>query len=175
MWKELKTERLVIRQLIATDFNSFHKINSDPKVMEFIKNGKPKTEEENQEEFKKIIKAYTIKKELGYWGIMESTSKKIIGIASLKAGRHSENLELGYKFMSTSWGKGFATETTKALLDYGFFELNQDELTALTYIENKKSIHVLEKVGMKFTKQLIHNNRKSNLYTIQKSDFIILK
>ena len=44
MWKELKTERLVIRQLIATDFNSFHKINSDPKVMEFIKNGKQKTE-----------------------------------------------------------------------------------------------------------------------------------
>lgn len=175
MWKDLKTKRLSIQQLTENDFEAFHAINSNPEVMKFIKNGKPKTEKENQDEFKKIRENYKKCHELGYWGIVESISKKIIGIASLKAGKHSKNLELGYKFNSNSWGKGFATEATIALLNYGFFKLNQEELAALTYIDNKKSIHVLEKVGMLFKTHVIHNDKKCNFYTIAKKDFIILK
>lgn len=48
------------------------------------------------------------------------------------------------------WNKGYATEASKAWLDYGFNQMNIKEMNAYTHAENGASNHVLQKVGFNF-------------------------
>ena len=56
--------------------------------------------------------------------------------------------EIYYKLSPVHWGKGYATEVSKALIKSGFehFELHKVEAGVAT--ENLASIKVLEKSGM---------------------------
>jgi [ribosomal protein S5]-alanine N-acetyltransferase len=67
-----------------------------------------------------------------------------------EANGHSNFYELGYRFMQKYWGKGYATEAAKAMIDYGFNEMGLTEIYAMTDIDNKASRHVLEKCGMSY-------------------------
>ncbi len=49
---------------------------------------------------------------------------------------------------SKHWGKGFATEGAKAVLDYAFRELNIPEIVSFTAAGNAKSIRVMQKIGL---------------------------
>jgi len=60
-----------------------------------------------------------------------------IGWAGLKyfrepLNKHVNFYELGYRFKRKHWGKGFATEASTAILDYGFKNLNADKIYAIT-------------------------------------------
>ncbi len=56
---------------------------------------------------------------------------------------------IGYFLDRDFWGHGYATEVAKALLDYGFKQLDLNRIWAWCDVENSASIHVLEKIGMK--------------------------
>jgi RimJ/RimL family protein N-acetyltransferase len=56
--------------------------------------------------------------------------------------------EFYYKFFPEFWGKGFATETAKALINFGFTKYNLHRIEAGVATKNKASIRVLEKAGM---------------------------
>lgn len=59
-----------------------------------------------------------------------------------------ELLNLGYRFAVTAWGQGYATELSRAALEYGFDELNVPQVFALVRPAHVASIRVLEKIGM---------------------------
>lgn len=58
-------------------------------------------------------------------------------------------VEIGWRLGSQYWGNGYATEGAKACLEYGFKICNLKEIIALTVPDNKRSIHLMEKLGMK--------------------------
>lgn len=62
---------------------------------------------------------------------------------------HLNYYDVGYRFIKRFWGKGYASETAKASVDYGFNQLNQTFLYAMADAKNQASIHVLEKSGFK--------------------------
>jgi [ribosomal protein S5]-alanine N-acetyltransferase len=47
-----------------------------------------------------------------------------------------------------AWGKGYATESCKAIVDYGFATLHLNRIEASVDPENMASVAVLEKLGM---------------------------
>ena len=57
--------------------------------------------------------------------------------------------EVWYKLLPEAWGKGYATEATKAVIDFGFDELNLHRIEAGCAVANVSSYRVLEKAGMK--------------------------
>jgi RimJ/RimL family protein N-acetyltransferase len=75
---------------------------------------------------------------------------EIIGFGGIDARKYLavERLNLGYRFGTQAWGKGFATELSQASLDYAFAELNVLEVFAVVRPHHQASIRVLEKVGM---------------------------
>jgi ribosomal-protein-alanine N-acetyltransferase len=55
---------------------------------------------------------------------------------------------IGYVFNRNFWGRGYATETAKALLKFGFNQLNLHRIFATCDPANIASAHVLEKISM---------------------------
>jgi ribosomal-protein-alanine N-acetyltransferase len=72
-----------------------------------------------------------------------------IGIGSLipQKGEHRINAEIGYWIGEPYWGKGYATEAVKLLVEYAFGELGLLRIYAFIYGYNAASMRVLEKVG----------------------------
>ncbi|MGO1372557.1 MAG: GNAT family N-acetyltransferase [Senegalia sp. (in: firmicutes)] len=104
-----------------------------------------------------MIKPFKIKK-----------TKKEINISS------PTNAEgwLGYCFNKNYWGKGYGTETERALVKYGFNKLNLHRIYATCDPENIGSLNILKKIGMKKEGHLIENKwqkgkwRDSYVYAI---------
>lgn len=88
----------------------------------------------------------------GLYLVKETVSNVSIGICGLKK-RETLNIpDLGYAFLNQYWGKGYATEAGRAVLDYAQKELNIPRIAAITHPENKGSIKVLTKLGFQFKK-----------------------
>ena len=81
-----------------------------------------------------------------------------------------EKLNLGYRFASQAWGKGYATEFTKKAIDVGLNQDNKEEIFAIVRPSNIASVKVLEKAGMVQIGTLndVPGQPESLVYRIQK-------
>ena len=61
-------------------------------------------------------------------------------------------LELGYRLHRSAWGKGYATEGSRALVDLAFRELGADLVIADTMAVNTASRRVMEKSGLRYVR-----------------------
>jgi [ribosomal protein S5]-alanine N-acetyltransferase len=74
--------------------------------------------------------------------------EQTIGTVSLRIHRRDGRAELGYWLRVASWGRGYATEATIALISWGF-EMGLSKIYSRVMADNVSSIRVLEKIGMK--------------------------
>ena len=85
----------------------------------------------------------------GRWIVELKESNEILGWCGLK--KHEDgSVDIGYRFYRKDWGKGYATESAKACLRYGFEVLKLNEVIGNSALENKQSIRVFDKLGMSF-------------------------
>jgi RimJ/RimL family protein N-acetyltransferase len=67
----------------------------------------------------------------------------MISVESRRQGR----LSLGYALAPEAWGRGYATEAARAIIDASFLLTNAVEILASARVENPASRRVLEKCG----------------------------
>jgi len=140
------TERLIVRQYVfETDAENFFLLNSDDEVMRYIRATKSK--EECNVFLKKIIETYKINPLIGRWAANEKTTGKFVGSFAIIPIEDSDDIQLGYAFLKENWGKGFASELTKAGLDYYFKNTTADHIYAIAEEANIASHNVLLKNG----------------------------
>ncbi len=145
----LESERLYLKPVAPTDAGDFFAMHSDPEVMRYLGGVRENETLEFLEERLKLMHAYYEKcPGLGLWTAREKATHAFIGWFALKHLDQYEEIEVGYRLRQASWGKGYATEMAKRLLDYGFNTLKLPEIVAITDIENKRSQRVLEKIGL---------------------------
>jgi RimJ/RimL family protein N-acetyltransferase len=147
----IETPRLLIRPFERTDGDvaAMHLLFSDPEVVKYIGGVLSDTVEKTQE---RVWRWIHYQETLGYssWAVMEKSSGEIIGDCGLFPFENlGPEVELGYDFRRDCWGKGYATESARACLDYGFREFQFDRIVAVALPENIASRRVLEKCGMK--------------------------
>ncbi len=161
----LETNRLYLREFIASDGFHFYHLNNDEDVIKYTGNKAFKSLEEAMI----FIKNYSDYKRNGYgrWAVCLKDTNEFLGWCGLKFEEDKAEIDLGYRFYKKYWGKGFATESAKACVNYGFSKLNMNEIVGRATIENKTSIEVLKKCNFKFEKQFVYLNQPSVLYTIK--------
>ncbi len=147
----LETERLILRPLTMDDVPLLFLLDSDPEVMRYIGLKPVTTVEESREVIRKILKQYD-ENGIGRFAVIEKESNLLIGWSGLKYLTEEINgikdvYEIGYRFLPESWGKGYATESAKAWIDYGFESLNIVKIVACAHCENDASNYVLKKLG----------------------------
>ena len=143
-----ETERLRLRPPLKSDLDNIYRLGSSEKVMRYISNGKTQSYVEAKKDLDKRIRASA--NTFGYWVTEERYSGKFIGWLALKQLDTTKDIEVGYRFLEDFWGKGYATEGSKCLLEYAFATLKLPKVVAVALKENKASIKVMEKLGMQY-------------------------
>jgi len=147
---EILPEGLKLRLIELSDLNSIHKLHSLPETDEFNALGIPK----NIEETKTIIQPWIVENKLSKirnytFAIENRLNSEFIGLFGLKLGKEKyKRGEVWYKIHSNYWKKGFATESLKAVINFGFENLNLHRIEAGCAVGNIGSFKVLEKAGM---------------------------
>lgn len=147
----IETERLLLREITLDDKEALFRLHSDPLVQKFTGESVVKSMEEMEKAIEKRIIGY---REYGYgrWATILKSGEQFVGWAGLAYLPEFDEIDLGYRFLAEFWGSGLATEASRAILDYGFDVLELKKIVAIALKENKASIRVMEKVGMKFDK-----------------------
>lgn len=144
------TERTKLRLIASPDLESIHRLHSLPETDEFNALGIP----ENIEETKSIIEPWIVENKLekikNYtFAIENKSTQEFLGLFGLRLGNEKyKRGEIWYKIHSDFWKKGFASESLKAIIHFGFEELKLHRLEAGCAVNNIGSIKVLEKAGM---------------------------
>jgi len=149
MKKIIETNRLILRELDVLDSEQFFKLNANPEVMRYT-GDQPFLSISDAEAFLKNYTDYKING-FGRWAVISKESSKFLGWCGLKL-NEKKLIDLGFRFFQKEWGKGYATESAKASLEFGFNSLNVNEIIGRASIDNKASVRVLEKLGMSFWK-----------------------
>ncbi|WP_211047363.1 GNAT family N-acetyltransferase [Lutibacter sp. B1] len=163
--KILETERLYLREFITSDGFHFYHLNNDPEVIKYTGNSAFSNINEATD-FVKKYNDYTVNG-FGRWAVCIKETNEFLGWCGLKYDFGIKEVDLGFRFYKKNWGKGYATESAKACVVYGFKCLKIKEIKGRAYLENKASIKVLEKCNFKFVKQFIYDNQPAVLYTIK--------
>jgi RimJ/RimL family protein N-acetyltransferase len=72
-----------------------------------------------------------------------------IGICGLVKREVLADVDVGFAFLARYWSKGYATEAAAAVLSYGRNTLGLGRIVAITAPDNRGSIAVLEKIGLR--------------------------
>ncbi|NEP06202.1 MAG: GNAT family N-acetyltransferase [Okeania sp. SIO2G4] len=187
----LETERLVLRQFTEADTELLFELDSDPEVTRYTKlgdrSGTPTTYDEIKNKFlPKVFRYYQQYQSYGFWAAIEKLSNKFIGWFHFRPGLDSymgaalyqeNDIELGYRLQRKVWGKGYATEGSKALISKGFLEWEIQQVAASALLENKASIRVMEKVGLKFERNFVYSESQQKVikYSLSQDYFYLLE
>lgn len=124
-------------------------VNGDPEVMRYI-GGEPQSPEQTEAWIRRAEARWA---GLGYswWTIRLSAGDEIVGACCLQ---HIENdpaqeLEIGWRLLPAHWGRGYATEAARAMIDFGFRELGAPRLFSIADPRNIASTRVMDRLGMR--------------------------
>lgn len=162
----LETERLILRELTINDDESFYYLNLNPNVIKYTGD----SSFANIKEAKSFLENYSdyIKNGFGRWAVIEKQSNNFIGWCGLKFHKDTNEIDIGFRFFEEYWNKGFATESAKSCLEYGFLQLNLTEIIGRVMKENLASIKVLEKIGLQFSHSFNFENNEGYIYKLKK-------
>jgi len=170
---EIETTRLLIREVLPEDVSGMFALDSDPKVHEYLGKAPIETIEQASHAIAFIRGQYEVQG-IGRWAVIEKSSGNFIGWTGFKVnpgyinGVH-EVFDLGYRFVADAWGKGYATETSIACLNYAFEHLPFDPIYGMADVHNEASNHILKKMGMKYVNQFDFDGDPHYFYQITKA------
>ncbi len=162
---ELRSPRLRMERLHPHHYDELRRMHEDDRVMLHL--GGPQDEAWTRGYLTRNL-AHWDAHNHGLWIVYERDGHEPIGRAVL---RHLDvagvdEVETGYAFYETYWGRGYATEVTQACLAMGFGELNLPSIVAVTTLENTASQHVLTKCGMHFERSFTRDDETLALFRI---------
>jgi RimJ/RimL family protein N-acetyltransferase len=146
----LESERLWLQDITWNDVENIHRLHSIPAVDEFNTLGLPQNIEDTKAFMAPLIANQTSSPRKTYcWVIHEKRHQDFLGLAGMNVSANRfQSGEIYYKLLPRHWGHGYATEVAKTLISWGFTHLNLHRIEAGVAVDNRSSIHVLEKVGM---------------------------
>lgn len=163
----LATNRCVLREFLPTDAQAMYDLNANKKVVQYT-GDVPFESVEQTRTFLQNYQDYE-KNGFGRWLVINKQTKEVLGWCGLKF--YDNEVDIGYRFFEHFWGLGYATETAKACIDYGFNVLNLQRIVGNCMLENTASIRVLEKLGMQVNKPKNFNDIPGIQYVITNTQF----
>ncbi|MFH9607917.1 GNAT family N-acetyltransferase [Streptomyces sp. NPDC017448] len=149
----LTTDRLLLRPVTPDDAPDLFALDNDPEVMRYINGGRPTSREDIRDRtLPRLLHTYPCTGTRGYWAAQRQDTGAFLGWWELRPldDHDPAVVELGYRLNRAAWGRGYATEGARALVDKGFTDLGVRRVTANTMAVNTGSRRVMEKTGLTF-------------------------
>jgi len=146
----LKTERLILRDFVESDWPAVHCYASDVEVVRFMAWG-PNDEEATRANMQRRLDDQRANPRYSFeLAVMLKSGGQLIGGGRLNiADAKSRQGRIAYIFNRNYWGRGYATEAASAIIAFGFEQLGMHRIFATCDPRNTASAHVLEKIGMR--------------------------
>jgi [ribosomal protein S5]-alanine N-acetyltransferase len=159
----LETNRLLLRTFTLVDAPLIYELNLDPDVTRYT--GDPIKDVHHAEQVLEqvILPQYALYNH-GRWAVHIKPELEFIGWCGLKTRPERNEIDLGYRFMKTVWGKGYATEAAYACIKYGFEKLKLDRIVGRAMPQNTASIRVLEKCDMQYIGEEVVDDHPAKTY-----------
>jgi ribosomal-protein-alanine N-acetyltransferase len=158
-----KTKRLIIRPLADFDYENWAQAYSmmRPPQNEFDE-GPWKDSELTEAKFKALLKMeqdWRDQDKFYVFGVFDKNDGTLLGEVRLMDISRAifQNAYIGYRIFNPYWGKGYATEACRAVIDIGFKDLGLHRIEAAIEPQNKLSIRVAK--AMKFRKEGLSKKR----------------
>jgi ribosomal-protein-alanine N-acetyltransferase len=157
----VRTQRLILREFVKSDFEAVHAYSSDPRVTRYLFFG-PRDEEGTADYLEGLLASQRERPRTRFeLAVEEIASARVIGACDLSIIERNV-VDLGYMLGIENWGKGLATEIALALIDAAFFDLRADRVISTVDVNNSASIRVLEKIGMRWEAVYRKHRRAKN-------------
>ena len=149
---ELVTSRLRLRQWCESDREPFAAMNADPAVMEFFPSLLPRQSSDASIE---LWQSQFRSQGWSNWAVEALESGQFVGFIGLSVPRRvlpfSPCVEIGWRLAKACWGRGFATEGGRAVLQVAFNRIGLSEVVSFTSLGNLRSRAVMERLGLRNT------------------------
>ncbi len=163
----LQSERTLLRYLTTKDAEHFYNLNLDPEVLKYTGDDPFK----NIDAAKEFLEKYDQYKKygVGRMAVIDKKTHEFLGWCGLKYSPELDEYDIGFRFFKKYWNKGYATETSKIFIDFGFHELQLNRIVGRAMIDNVASVKVLQKIGMTYSKEFDFDGHKGVVYSIIKN------
>jgi RimJ/RimL family protein N-acetyltransferase len=146
----LETERLSLRRPTLADVKAIARLANDRRIAEHIRRLPHPYSQDHAIEFIR----YTVAEPREIAFLVESNFAPI-GAVSISM-IEPEAPDIGYWLGVEHWGRGFATEAARAVIDYFFAEFDREHLFACARVANPTSRNILEKCGFQWSGVELH-------------------
>jgi RimJ/RimL family protein N-acetyltransferase len=170
---ELRTLRLIGTPAGPSDFAEIRPLHGDSRVMATLSSDGKTFSEEQSRSFLNRAADHWKSHGFGLWLFRDQASGDFVGYGGIKHAivEGHDEIELAYAIRSDYWGKGFATEISRAALKLGFDTMHLDRIVAFTLPHNKASRGVMENCGFTYNRDITHANLPHVLYVLDKRLF----
>lgn len=171
----VETERLLLRELLPSDLEGMFELDSDPRVHQFLGN-RPVTEKRQSLEMIEYVRRQYVEHGIGRWAVAEKATGQFMGWCGFKLVKDRINgrtdyYDLGYRFIQRYWGQGYASESARAALNYGFESLRLEEIIGAAQVANQASNRILQKLGFRLMEEFTYDHAVCNWYELKRRDW----
>ena len=157
--KIMQTERLKLSELNITHTEFMFELLNSPKWVRFIGDRNIKTKEDAAAYINKI----RLNPQADYWVVTSKEDGTALGVVTFIKRDYLDDFDIGFAFLERYEKKGYAYEASKCLLDE--VRPNHENIVATVLKDNNNSIHLLQKLGLYFDKEITVNNEVLHLYS----------
>ncbi len=183
-WVLLETPRLRLREIVDRDRPHFDAINADSEIMKYI--GPALSAEQSQAFYERIRGEYETRHDLGWFAIDELDGERFVGFAALKhlsEGNHKamvdllrdtqpeERMEFGWRFRKPYWGRGYATESGRALVRLALEHHRFPRIGAVAMTANLGSCRAIRKCGLQSRGDYEINGNAARYFVLNRDDY----
>lgn len=150
MFKDLETQRLILKSISRNDRDFIFSQFSDNVVTQYLYDNEPLMDMNGADE---IIKFYIQPEPQSQhrWIMVKKDDGTKIGTCGFHCWDiEKSTVEVGYDLKEAFWGNGYMHEALKEIIAYAFKSMNINRIDAVVFVENQKSISVVEQLGFSF-------------------------
>nr|MBN2278750.1 GNAT family N-acetyltransferase [candidate division Zixibacteria bacterium] len=166
----IETERLILRRMREDDAGAFFEIFSDPIAMRYfgVTFDRPRMDKWVRDNLE-----HEQQRGFSLLSVVLKDNGEIIGDCGLETDEIDSRLivGIGFDFKRSYWGKGYATEAARAVMEYGFTNLEFDSIFGWIDPKNGPSRRVAERIGMKMEKFVVRGGKTYALYGIKRKEW----
>jgi RimJ/RimL family protein N-acetyltransferase len=182
----LRTRRLIVREACQDDLCALELLNADPVVMRHV--AEPFSRPKTQDWLDGILADYSAGGGVGWWVVDQADGDTCIGGVALKRlseGNHAalgplvagadddELMEIGWRFHERYWGRGYATETGRALVQRAFEAHGFPRVCAVALTTNTGSCRAIEKSGLRPSGDYDIGGKQARFFVLNRADYSV--
>ena len=166
------TPRLCLEPVTTADYPAIASLNSDPAVQRFLCLSKaPPTYKQALADLPCLL-SVPAPTGGGLWCISNKSTGDFLGLTLLLYTDDRTEVEFGYRLPPKFWGRGYATEAGRAVVNHAFDDLGLTALCAIIHPDNTASSAVAEKLGFLRTGCITRLGFNLDHYTLRRDSLI---